>query len=204
MDYRDLKVALDILTEGEGGRIPERLSASAKKAFRANRVWTADSHIQGFGIGRKLVRDRREGPLTIKVYVDRKVPTDQLDQPAPRAVSLSPFFSEKVPIDVEAIGRIRLEWDPIRYYTRPVIIGSSGAHQGVHGGTIGLLVQRLDDAQHSYLLSTCHTFALSGMANVGEAIIQPSIDRSAVLAPCVSKQGRCGDCQSNPPPGDSS
>jgi hypothetical protein len=38
-----------------------------------------------------------------------------------------------------------------------------------------LLVRRPDDAQHAYLLSTCHTFALSGMANVGDAIIQPSI-----------------------------
>jgi hypothetical protein len=175
VDYRDLKLGLEVLTEGEGGHIPRRFHQAAEQEFRANRVWTADPHIQGFGIGRKIVRGRVERDLTIKVYVDRKVPADQLDHPAPTAVAMKPFFRKEVPVDVQAIGQIRLEWSPIRSYSRPVIIGSSGAHQGVQAGTIGLLVQQLADPQHSYLLSACHTFALSGMANVGEAILQPSI-----------------------------
>ena len=98
------------------------------------------------------MREKREGFLAIKVYVDQKVPKDQLDHPAPSRVAMSPILTTEVPIDVEAIGRIRLEWDPIRHYTRPVIIGSSEAHQGVLAGTIGLLVRKLDDA-HPFLLA---------------------------------------------------
>ena len=161
-------------------RISMRRRAIASRAFQDNQAWTSNVRIQGFGIGRRLVGNRREGTLAVKVYIDQNGDALKHSHEIPSQVLLKGFSPNTVPIDVETIGTIRLEYDPIRYRTRPVIIGSSGSHVGVLGGTIGLLVSRAGDESTVHFMSTCHSFSLSGMAHIGDQIIQPSVQDHGV------------------------
>jgi hypothetical protein len=170
--HRALRVALEALTEGEKARIPTKLRNAAATAFDQNSRWTTAPEIQGFGIGYHL---HQEG-LAIKVYVERSVLLREARTFVPEAVSLRGVLTEEVPIDVVHTGKITLDYPPIRGCSRPVIIGSSGAHRAVQGGTIGLLVRLNGYAQDLYLLSACHTFARQGLANHGDPIIQPSLE----------------------------
>jgi hypothetical protein len=169
--HRALKVTLEALTEGENARIPIKLRKAAATAFDQNSKWTTAPGIQGFGIGYHL---HQEG-LAIKVYVERSVLLRQGRTLVPEAVSLRGLLAEKVPVDVVPTGKMALDYAPIRRHSRPVIIGSSGAHQAVEGGTIGLLVKLNGNPQDLFLLSACHTFARQGLANQGDPIIQPSL-----------------------------
>jgi hypothetical protein len=175
MEYRDLKKALEVLTEGGKARIPERLRGTADRLFQRHRSWLTDTHIQGFGIAARSVAGRWRPELALKVYVDQKLPAADIENPAPSEVRLPGIVKEPVPVDVEMIGTMRLDFDPIRYRTRPAIPGSSAAHQGVHAGTLGCLVQGKGDAGPLCVLGTCHTLAVSGLAAAGDPILQPSV-----------------------------
>src|SRR5262245_40755828 len=88
MEYRNLKKALEVLTEGGKARIPERLRGAADGLFQQHRSWLADAHIQGFGIAARSVSGRWRPDLALKVYVDRKLPASDIGNPAPSEVRL--------------------------------------------------------------------------------------------------------------------
>ena len=77
---RDLRLALEIVTEGREGRIPRRRNyqAFATEAFLeaaesvrdTAKPWTADRSIQGYGIAEKTVKGKRTEDLALKVYVE--------------------------------------------------------------------------------------------------------------------------------------
>src|SRR5262249_20226477 len=114
MDYHSLKIALEVLTEGGDARIPARFRRVADRGCEQNRAWVTDPHIQGFGIARQRTGGRRLRDLALKVYVERKLPPADVAHPAPKDVRLSEILDVPVPIDVEAIGTMRLDYDPIR------------------------------------------------------------------------------------------
>lgn len=168
VSYADLKLALDVLTEGGTMDLPQSLSAV--RSWEAAQSWSYDAATQGLGIG-PIVRDAEvlDG-LAIKVYVARKLPRSKVKHLVPKTVNL-PGMAGPVPTDVEEIGEVRLESNTVR--VRPAVPGFGLGHSDVDGGTFGCLVRRKDQPENLYILSNCHVLADEGAAKVGDPIIQP-------------------------------
>lgn len=173
--YRDLRLGLDLLTTGASTVLPKALATPAFHAESvelesAARPWTHGAGVQGLGIARKVTSGVALPDLALKVYVERKRPLSQLDDPVPTTV-LVPGVGELV-TDVEAIGRVVPETFDER--VRPAMPGAGLAHARDTAGTLGCLVRRRGDPDRLFLLSNAHVLALSGGASIGDAVLQPA------------------------------
>lgn len=175
----DLILALEFITEGARAVVPQQLQQEAfalesfqkemEKIRKKSRGWTMGRSIQGLGIGRKITKGREEETLAMRVYVDRKKARAKCKNPVPKTVSVPEVG--KVPTDVVEIGRVEAE--TFRDRVRPAMPGAGLGHKDVTVGTFGCLVRRRGRKRRVYILSNSHVLANSGLARIGDTIIQP-------------------------------
>jgi hypothetical protein len=136
-------------------------------------------NVVGVGIARKVTRGIRTDEPCIVVFVEQKLPSEQL-----RKKDLIPERIETMKTDVVETGRIyALQSRTTRW--RPAPGGVSIGHYQISAGTLGVVVRR---SGVRVILSNNHVLANSNSANIGDAILQPgpydggtSTDRIATL-----------------------
>jgi hypothetical protein len=175
MNRKHLLRALDIITEGEK-RVPKYLKGDAEKIFLSQQPWVRSKGIQGFGIAKRITKGDKLNNLVLKVYVEKKLPKSKVDKRIPSQVNI-PGIEGSVQIDVEEIGKIRLENQiHLEDRTRPASPGLSIGRRGYKGGTFACLVQKKGDGDRGiYLLSNAHVLGFDGDPN--DPIFQPSVSQ---------------------------
>ncbi|MBT8331647.1 MAG: transglycosylase SLT domain-containing protein [Deltaproteobacteria bacterium] len=168
--------ALAAATEGrlgsESGDLPKRSAQEAEEIRKKNLDWLAHPGIQGVGIGpRALGKQQKE--LTVKVYVERKLPLSKLSNPVLPDIKV-PGVDTVVKTDVEAIGKLQLE-TTARVH-RPVKPGTGIglANPELGTGTLGCLVRKKGQPGEVFILSNSHVIGADGRAQPGTVILQPS------------------------------
>ena len=146
------------------------------------RTWLHKSDIQGVGIGAKITGGYATGVVALRVYVDEKRPLADLDVRVPRAVDV-PAVGQ-VPTDVIEIGELVPEL--FRERLRPASPGVS-VGQGNTVGTFGCLVRRADGSPGTFILSNSHVLARSGLADIGDDILQPAREDGAAATDVIAK-----------------
>lgn len=168
MKTRDLKTVLAMLN----GRPPKRLREQGAELMERNRAWLSAPEIQGMGIGERVSNGQRQKQMVLKVYVDRKRPSDQVSHLIP-AKQMVPGTDWELEIDVEEVGKLHLE-AAFTGHQRPVRPGWGVSHESGSMGTIGCLVRLNGDATGVYLLSCAHVLAKAGQATIGDKVVQPA------------------------------
>ena len=166
---KDLKRALDILTEGGQGPMANEFRLEAFEAQERSRPWTMAENIQGLGIAERITAGKKLDDLVLKVYVDRKLPKGRLDNPVPSRVDL-PGIDQTIETDVEEIGKVELEANTSRH--RPAMPGCGLGHFEVPVGTFGCLVRKRGEPGNLYVLSNSHVLANQGLCTVGDVVLQ--------------------------------
>jgi hypothetical protein len=133
-------------------------------------TWAVGPGIQGVGIGDKMTQGQPTGELALRVYVDRKRPLADLEDPVPEAVAMTNGVD--VTTDVVEIGAVHVELFTQR--VRPVMPGCGIGHPDVTVGTLGAFARRTGDDE-LYFLSNAHVIADHGLADVGDPILQPAV-----------------------------
>jgi hypothetical protein len=136
-------------------------------------------NVLGVGIAKKIVGGRETDELCIVVFVERKLPKQQL-----RPRDIIPEIIETMKTDVVETGRIvALQSRTTR--VRPAPGGVSIGHFQITAGTLGVVALR-DGVR--MILSNNHVLANSNAGRIGDAILQPgahdggtSNDRIATL-----------------------
>lgn len=162
--------ALDMITEGEAAPLPERLRETALEVKRSERAWSQGRGVQGLGIGPMITGGEVRPELSLKVYVERKLPLSKLRDPVPATLDLC---DRKIPTDVEEIGRVAAE--PNTGRVRPAIPGFGVGHLNVTVGTLGCLVHAGGDKTKLFILSNSHVLADEGVGRKGDPIVQPGV-----------------------------
>ena len=171
----------DLLPPGGGYGSPERsgmmfkavaFEEARKQKAKNLKKLLATKNVVGVGIGAKLRRGRPTGELSVRVYVERKIPKSELG-----SEDLLPFALGEMPVDVVEVGRPI----PYKYETRrrPAIGGDSIGHVNVSAGTLGCLMRDKTDGS-VVILSNNHILAdADGVAHpaaaVGDCIVQPGV-----------------------------
>lgn len=166
---KSLKRALDILTEGEPAGGPADFRLEAIDVHERSRPWTQDPNIQGLGIAERITKGKKLDDLTIKVYVERKLPKSQVENLVPSRIEM-PNLGLAIDTDVEEIGRVELEANTSRH--RPAMPGCGLGHFEVPVGTFGCLVRKRGEPDTLYVLSNSHVLANQGVCKAGDAILQ--------------------------------
>lgn len=189
-----LRVALAFLTEGADPRLPTRLRrrryarasfrSAARKLRQQARPWTEGAGIQGLGIGEKIADGVKTDNLVLRVYVSKKKAEADTRNLAPRFVDVPEVG--RVETDVIEIGRLGVATFGAR--VRPAMPGSGLCHFESRVGTFGCLVKRNSSASKTYILSNSHVIAKSGLAKVGDDVVQPGfIDGGIVPHDVIAK-----------------
>lgn len=121
-------------------------------------------NVLGVGIARKVVRGHRTDEPCVVVFVERKLPKEQL-----RRKDLVPDRLETMKTDVVETGRI-VALQPRTGRWRPAPGGVSIGHYQITAGTLGAVVHR---SGNRVILSNNHVLANSNSARTGDAILQP-------------------------------
>lgn len=166
---KDLKRALDILTEGGQGPMANEFRLEAFEAQEQSKPWTMAENIQGLGIAERITAGKKLDDLVLKVYVDRKLPKSRVDNPVPSKLDL-PGVGPTIETDVEEIGRVELEANTSRH--RPAMPGCGLGHFEVPVGTFGCLVRKRDEPDNLYVLSNSHVLANQGFCTAGDIVLQ--------------------------------
>lgn len=132
--------------------------------------WAMADGIAGFGLAEKETHGRTLKELALKVYVEKKLPLDQVKHPIPKWID---HAGVRVDTDVVEIGIVTPQSNTA--YIRPAPPGYSigRALNTGEAGTFGMVVRKKGQTSPWYLLSNSHAIANSGFANVGDAIVQP-------------------------------
>jgi hypothetical protein len=148
-----------------------QFGAPAAAAQAPPQAWASEATIAGYGLGEKITDGQQTDEISLKLYVEKKLPKDRLDNPIPKRIE-NPGMPA-ISTDVIEIGKIELQSNTQR--VRPAIPGFSvgRAVEAAEAGTFGLLVQKNGQPTPTYLLSNSHAIAASGYASKGDAIIQP-------------------------------
>jgi hypothetical protein len=167
----EIRQALNILTRTPAAASAPRdaFSIESEAVAENSRPWTQGDNIQGLGIGHKISAGKELEWLALRVYVDEKRPIDDVANPVPREVAVPRVGA--VPTDVIEIGK--LEPELFRERADPMMPGCGLAHHDVTVGTFGCVVRRRQDDGKRYVLSNSHVLANSGLAQAGDAILQP-------------------------------
>jgi len=131
---------------------------------RQERKVLRKKNVVGVGIARKVVAGRDTDEMCVVVFVERKVPVDEL-----RRRDVIPKAVKSVKTDVVETGRIvALQSRTSRI--RPAPGGVSIGHYRITAGTLGVVVRR-GGVRH--VLSNNHVLANENRAQPGDAILQP-------------------------------
>lgn len=164
---QNLRRALDLVS---GAPVPQAVGVQLQGLAPAKhpRSWASSPNIQGFGIAERITQGKKLKDLALKIYVERKLPLNQLDAPIPTQVNL-PGMKEPVYTDVHEIGKVELEANTARH--RPAMPGCGLGHFEVLAGTFGCLVRKKGKPE-LYILSNSHVLANEGFCKAGDVILQ--------------------------------
>ena len=131
--------------------------------------------IIGIGFGAKLVNGIIAGEAPVlRVYMRAKKPRHALD-----SCELIPAAVNGVSTDVIAVGEI----SPLS----AVKCGTSISAESGTSGTIGCLVEKLDDPSRRFILSCSHVMADSPKTKKGDSIFAPSVRRVLGRATAIAR-----------------
>ena len=163
---RSKREVLERLLGGDCAGHPLALShglhATTKSEWRRFRR----GNLVGIGFGAKETEGSFTGDLAVRVYVKRKLPRSKLS-----AGERLPAVVNGTVTDIIAIGTPR-------FHARPVKLGAGISHVDSGPGSLGCIVTKQGD-DGWYLLSACHVLAPAGLANIGDAILEPSRGQTA-------------------------
>lgn len=171
-----LKLTLGLLSSGNlADRLPRNREEDAAELHELAKGWLRQEGIQGLGIARRITAGVPQRERVLKVYVERKLPRAGLGKALiPTQVTI-PSLGVSVPVDVEAIGRIRAQ--NFQRHERPLFRGLSiGLKEGEGGGTLGCFVRKRGDTDAVYLLSNAHVLQGSGGTGTDAEVFQPAVD----------------------------
>lgn len=168
------------------------------QTFRASRLQVAEAEIEAIGTKRtglenivgvateyKTSQGQPADQLCIKVYVVEKLDRELIEP----EYFVSPDLTGGLPTDVEAIGEIVTQLDPLCY---PVLEGGvSIGHLTAITGTLGCFVRKVGDRERVYVLSNNHVLANSNLGQKGNLIVQPGPHDGG-----SHDTGHPGDCSS--------
>jgi len=154
-------------------------------SIRVSDAIVSSAHnVHAVGVGRKIVEGKVTGDAAVRIYVAQKIAPSLLP---PR--DLLPEAIDGVPTDViesppafltarkaRATALAQSCTDNRRKRQRPVVAGTSAAHQDVTAGTIACFCRSTrhgDDPAKVYVLSNNHVFANVNQAQVGDNLHQP-------------------------------
>lgn len=162
--------------ESRRNMIPMRMEEHAQEVADQYKSWTTSKGFQGMGLAKKRSGGEEQSELALKVYVEEKLPGKKCgDAKIDKYVEIEiDGTRERIPTDVEPIGKLRLEIN--RNPIRPAPAGASIFRAKGHPefGTLGCLVRKVSDpAGPVYILSNSHVLADQGLGQVGDAIVQP-------------------------------
>lgn len=166
---RELRRAAHVLISGAAAPVRGVDQDGADRACRRARRWLEQPGVQGIGIARKRTDGELRNTLSLRVYVEKKLPRLRCTELVPATLKVS-GQGRRVVTDVVEIGRIRPQKNNHRI--RPVPGGFSVGHSAVSFGTLGGLV-REPGRPAVFLLSCSHVLADSGFGNPGDPIEQP-------------------------------
>ncbi|MGB3736444.1 MAG: hypothetical protein WA964_15905 [Ilumatobacter sp.] len=169
----NLEFVLESVTAGEDARNEPMILLEAE-----HRSWVCGDGIQGLGIGHKITDGVDSGELALRVYVEQKRADRAIDHPVPKRVEARDAATDAamggVPITTDVIEIGRLETELFTGSSNPLAAGVGvGNPLDDNVGTLGAIVRRRNDAALA-LLSNAHVLARDGLAEIGEAIVQPS------------------------------
>ena len=150
-----LRKVSQALYEGSAAKgIRDHQRDAADKLSESSRLWLENSTLQGIGVGTKSTNNIDTKVPCIQVYVDKKKPIEQLQQPAPSVIRFGQDNS--IPIDVIEIGELKLQMAQYAYKQRPLHSGLSIASISRYPGTLGLIVTKNHSSASRYILSNYH------------------------------------------------
>lgn len=168
-----IEQALEHITSAEP--LAKTRSPRSKSSTEDAYPWMHSRGVCGLGLSERITAGTQLPELSLKVYVERKLPLSKCESPAPSELTVDGLPA--VPIDVEEIGEIELHGRPAsKNRERPAHPGSSVGLAGnkVWAGTFGMVAYKRDIPSTTYLVSSSHVIANSGLAKTGDAIIQPA------------------------------
>ncbi len=130
-------------------------------------------NVVGISVGNKIVKNVDTKCLSIRIYVEKKLPFTEL---SPKDVI--PLSVETAITDVIEIGKIELQ--NFKKRNRPTMCGISIGHHKITAGTLGCLV-RDNVSKETLILSNNHVLAMSNRAKIGDEIVQPGAYDNGVL-----------------------
>ncbi len=156
-----------------------------EKIIRGAEPEIGTKNIVGVGFGPKIVEGKITKEKSLRYYVEKKIPVDELPQTdiIPKALSVSTFglrkFKQKKKIvtDVIEIGKVEAFVYPSMAYRekiRPAPGGVSIGHKKVGAGTLGVIVRDKVTGK-KLILSNNHVLANENRAKKDDPIIQPGV-----------------------------
>jgi len=124
------------------------------------------ANVNGVGIGYKVSKNKTSQELCLKVFVQKKVKTSELDKQ-----DTVPVKIEGVKTDVVEVGDIYAQAYTAKL--RPAQPGYSIGHYKITAGTFGAVVRDTCYPCRYYILSNNHVLANSNGARLGDPILQP-------------------------------
>lgn len=160
------------IIHGDTESLPKSILSASRELHSTTQTWLSQRGVQGIGIGRRQSGGQERGELTLKVYVEKKLPAKEAEVPIPRAIRL-PGSSVEVGIDIQEVGRIKLQ-NALRRRMRPALGGCSVSLENGIRGTFGCLVRRRNGPlDRFYILSSSHVIGDYGLATPGAVVFQP-------------------------------
>ncbi|MES0488850.1 MAG: hypothetical protein ABUK01_02590 [Leptospirales bacterium] len=171
VNEKHIEQALDKITTIDS----KDTSLLSKRATPEEYPWMHSKGVCGIGLSERITSGKQLSDLALKVYVERKLPLSKCSTPAPAELVVDGL--PNIPIDVEEIGKIELHGGTTnKSRERPAHPGSSVGLSGnmVWAGTFGMVAYKRGNPAKHYLVSSSHIIANSGLAKIGDAIVQPA------------------------------
>ena len=167
-----IRTALDLIVAPDHVQVPTGYAPAVEDVVAEARSWAFTDGTRGFGIARRIRSGRRTRELTLKVYVERKLPRSELRVSAPRVLRV-PWSRREIAIDVEEIGKMELH-NEMQRSMNPAKAGCAIANFSRTFGTLGCLVKEPDGSQ-LYILSAAHVIANNTFGIQGLVVVQPGV-----------------------------
>ncbi|HDP69660.1 MAG TPA: hypothetical protein ENN38_02490 [Actinobacteria bacterium] len=156
-----------------------------EKMIRSAEEEIGTKNIVGVGFGPKIVEGEVKEEKSLRYYVEKKLPIDELPKIniIPKIISISTFGLRKfkkekeILTDVIEIGKVEAFVYPSMAYRekiRPAPGGVSVGHKKVGAGTLGAIVRDKKTGK-KLILSNNHVLANENRAKKNDPIIQPGI-----------------------------
>ena len=171
---RDKLRRVRAVLRGDITQIPMRVRPAGGSFSKfGQQTWLAEPTIVGLGSGMKETAGKPLDILALRVYVSRKLPESELDNPFPNEL-LVPGIDQPVPVDICEIGELVAHQWMHGTHQPPIRSGDAVGASTVPplDGTLGCFVSPVSAPDRVYLMSCSHVLASSGRAEFAD-VYQP-------------------------------